>query len=323
MSLSRLSRLLSTTCSRLLGASPLPFAKEGKLTTFRRSKEPSSVLAAMRAVAGAVDKITTDVAAIEPRRISSLPSADQDCLRLLHSKTNATLSNLVTASKNHAMSFGVSPVSLLDAAASHLSATVVDLVRILKIRRTTSSIRPSEPSREFSPPVPVPQTYDGGHTSSLNSARGIPSRDNSDPPSASSRLQNATALPNEYNPPSRVNERVYAPGSGSERERDDGRHGQPRQQQPPSAGYGRSNSEQQSADRYGGSTAPTDWRSNEVAHEQENAYQQGGRGYQEPPRGSVLTYGSPEIPQQGRDVDSWEDLKVRFPLRAEEREQDR
>lgn len=91
----------------------------------------------MREVVGVVELIDRDLKALdESRRI--LSSADQDRLNLLKSKTHATLSNLMTASKNHAMSFGVSPVSLLDAAASHLSATVVDLIRLLKVRRTSS-----------------------------------------------------------------------------------------------------------------------------------------------------------------------------------------
>ena len=269
---------------------------------------PSSVLTAMRAVAGAVESLNADVKAIDARRISSLPPADQDRLRLLQSKTTATLSNLTTASKNHAVSFGVSPVSLLDAAASHLSATIVDLVRILKIRRTISSAHPSGPSRDPSPPAPVSQAYDGGRTPSLNNARSVPSRDNSDPRPASPRLGNAAPSANEYNPSLRVNDRAYAsPNLGAERERDDGRYGQVRQQQPPSAGYGRSNGKQQSG--VVGPFAPTDWRSNEAAQKQD-AYQQGGREYPEPPRGSVLTYGSPEIPQD-RAVDSWEELKVR------------
>ncbi|GAA6004285.1 hypothetical protein JCM10207_000650 [Rhodosporidiobolus poonsookiae] len=104
-----------------------------------RSKEPSSVLPAARAVVSACEKLDTDIQSIPSTRLASLPLSDQDLVNSLKGKVNATLSNLMTASKNHAMSFGVSPVSLLDAAASHLAATIVELVRILKIRRTTGS----------------------------------------------------------------------------------------------------------------------------------------------------------------------------------------
>ncbi|SGY30973.1 BQ5605_C002g01197 [Microbotryum silenes-dioicae] len=101
-----------------------------------RSKEPSSVLTAARAIVAAVEKIDSDVQAIDPRRISALPPSEQGALAQTKDNIGATLSNLMTASKNHAMSFGVSPVSLVDAAASHVSTSVVELVRILKIRRT-------------------------------------------------------------------------------------------------------------------------------------------------------------------------------------------
>ncbi|GAA5918784.1 hypothetical protein JCM1841_002734 [Sporobolomyces salmonicolor] len=114
-----------------------------------RSKEPSSVLPAARAVVSACAKIDSDVQSISPSRLASLPLADQDTVNSLKAKINATLSNLMTASKNHAMSFGVSPVSLLDAAASHLATTIVELVRILKIRRTSS---PSAGRFSFDPP---------------------------------------------------------------------------------------------------------------------------------------------------------------------------
>ncbi|KAF5865732.1 component of the polarisome [Aspergillus alliaceus] len=49
-------------------------------------------------------------------------------------KVSATANNLITASKNFASSCGLSPVSLLDAAASHLSTAVVELIRLVKIR---------------------------------------------------------------------------------------------------------------------------------------------------------------------------------------------
>ncbi len=41
---------------------------------------------------------------------------------------SSTANNLITASKNFAASAGISPVSLLDAAASHLVAAVVELL---------------------------------------------------------------------------------------------------------------------------------------------------------------------------------------------------
>ncbi|KAL3465493.1 hypothetical protein BJX64DRAFT_55217 [Aspergillus heterothallicus] len=51
-------------------------------------------------------------------------------------KVSATANNLITASKNFASSNGLSPISLLDAAASHLSTGIIELIRIVKIRPT-------------------------------------------------------------------------------------------------------------------------------------------------------------------------------------------
>jgi hypothetical protein len=54
----------------------------------------------------------------------------------LKSRVSATANNLITASKNFASAKGLSPVSLVDAAASHLTTAVVELVRTVKIRPT-------------------------------------------------------------------------------------------------------------------------------------------------------------------------------------------
>ena len=55
----------------------------------------------------------------------------------MRARVTATASNFITGTKNFAYSGGVSPVSLLDAAASHLSAAVVDLVHTVKMRPTS------------------------------------------------------------------------------------------------------------------------------------------------------------------------------------------
>ncbi|KAF8543302.1 hypothetical protein BDD12DRAFT_726529 [Trichophaea hybrida] len=54
----------------------------------------------------------------------------------LRSRISATANNLTTAAKNHATGCGLSPVSLLDAAASHLTASVIELVKLVKLRPT-------------------------------------------------------------------------------------------------------------------------------------------------------------------------------------------
>ncbi|GAA5908347.1 uncharacterized protein JCM6883_004358 [Sporobolomyces salmoneus] len=167
-----------------------------------RSKEPSSVISHARQVVSAVEKIDLDVQAISPSRYNSLSLQDQDIVNSLKAKINATLSNLMTASKNHATSFGVSPVSLLDAAASHLASTIVELVRILKIRRTTGqptrsgSLDPSTTSSSrFNNREPMPSLAEDSSyhrtapsSSSLSSpptqTREVPSSLSTSPPTA-------------------------------------------------------------------------------------------------------------------------------------------
>ena len=104
-----------------------------------RSTTPTSVLTPMKAVVNAVASILDDIRVYEEKIELDKAILDVDNLYSLRERAKATLSNLVTASKTHATSLGMSPVSLLDAAASHLSATVTDLGKIVFIRRATKA----------------------------------------------------------------------------------------------------------------------------------------------------------------------------------------
>lgn len=95
-----------------------------------RSGEPGLVLEQMKVVVVAVRHITHDIDTTQTSE--ELPFAQKRA----KSRVSATANNLITASKNFAGSSGLSPVSLLDAAASHLSAAVVELLRLVKIRPT-------------------------------------------------------------------------------------------------------------------------------------------------------------------------------------------
>ena len=94
-----------------------------------RSEEPKSVLPHVKSVVVAVRNISLDLGDTE----SSTDDATER-RRKLKAKVSATANNLITAAKNFAMSHGLSPVSLLDAAASHLSASIVELARMVKVR---------------------------------------------------------------------------------------------------------------------------------------------------------------------------------------------
>jgi hypothetical protein len=104
-----------------------------ELLRIARMEEPSAVLDHMKSVVVAVRSITQDVDA------AAVPNRDDEKVHRrgrLKSKVSATANNVITASKNFASSNGISPVSLLDAAASHLTMAVVELVRTVKIRPT-------------------------------------------------------------------------------------------------------------------------------------------------------------------------------------------
>lgn len=102
-----------------------------ELLKIARTGEPPRVIEFMKSVVVNVRRITQDIDESQP---GSEDLAQQQAK--LKSRVSATANNLITASKNFAGAAGLSPVSLLDAAASHLTSAVVELVRTVKIRPT-------------------------------------------------------------------------------------------------------------------------------------------------------------------------------------------
>ena len=144
------------------------------LLTAGRSNAPTRVLTPMKAVVNAVTAIVEDIRMFERRPRRDRADVDPEILQSLRDRVEATLSNLVTASKNHATGNGMSPVSLLDAAASHVSSTVTEIGKTLCVRKATkaeqeSFVQPplsgSSPGSAFSPSL-----------RSVNVERGIHSR---------------------------------------------------------------------------------------------------------------------------------------------------
>lgn len=104
-----------------------------------RSSAPSGVLPAMKAIVEAITDIGEDV-----KRFEASPNLDVDVSRLESLKHESTtrLNHLMQAARNHAMASGLSPVSLIDAAAGHLSSNVVEIIKLLKIKRTNKNGEP-------------------------------------------------------------------------------------------------------------------------------------------------------------------------------------
>ena len=93
----------------------------------------------MKSVVNAVTNILDEVKSFERRPQRDRGDVDVEALRSLRERAEATLSNLVAASKTHASSSGMSPVSLLDAAASHVSVTITEIGRTIFIRKATKA----------------------------------------------------------------------------------------------------------------------------------------------------------------------------------------
>ena len=124
----------------------------------------------MKAIVNAVTNIVDDVKLFEQRPPRDRSDIDMDALRALRERAEATLSNLVTATKTHATSSGLSPVSLLDAAASHVSVTITEIGRTVFIRKASKSEQD-----QFAYPTTTP----GTGTSSLGYSPSLRSVDES------------------------------------------------------------------------------------------------------------------------------------------------
>ncbi|KAF9228291.1 hypothetical protein BS17DRAFT_773424 [Gyrodon lividus] len=139
------------------------------LLTAGRSNAPTRVLMPMRAVVNSTSAVIEDVRAYESR--PTRVNIDLDHLRSLRERLEATLSNLVVATKTHATSSGMSPVSLLDAAASHVSATITEISKTIFIRKATradqeefsTSPLPSQSASSYPPTLRSIDELRSGH----------------------------------------------------------------------------------------------------------------------------------------------------------------
>ncbi|KAJ6568239.1 hypothetical protein DFH09DRAFT_1080640 [Mycena vulgaris] len=134
------------------------------LLTAGRSNAPTRVLTAMKAVVNAVSAIVHDVRAFKARPSREQSDVDLDALSGLRERAEATLTNLVAATKTHATSAGMLPVSLLNAAASHVAVTVTEIGRTICIRKAS---RAEQEQASISAYTPVSAT--NGFAPSLRS----------------------------------------------------------------------------------------------------------------------------------------------------------
>ncbi|KAH7355665.1 cell polarity protein-like protein [Pyrenochaeta sp. MPI-SDFR-AT-0127] len=150
------------------------------LQTARRANSEQT-LESMRHVVKCVRAITGDIDSTPLSQMQSPNSSISGDIVMspekkqakLKSRVSATANNLITATKNHASSSGLSPVSLLDAAASHLSTAVVELVKYVKVRPTPEDELDRDDDEEDDRPMPLkPTVYSAYSAFSPNNANG-------------------------------------------------------------------------------------------------------------------------------------------------------
>ncbi|KAI9728388.1 MAG: component of the polarisome [Chrysothrix sp. TS-e1954] len=103
-----------------------------ELMGISRSGEPKAVLEYMRRIVEAVRAVTGDSDAAA----KSLKETEEMSKRRTKFKNRiaAATNHLITTAKTYAQSGGMAPVSLVDAAAGHVTSAVVDFVRVVKVR---------------------------------------------------------------------------------------------------------------------------------------------------------------------------------------------
>jgi predicted nuclease with TOPRIM domain len=148
------------------------------LQTARRS-DPEQTLESMRTVVKCVRAITGEIDSTPLSQMQSptssisgdIMSTPERQQAKLKSRVSATANNLITATKNYASSNGLSPVSLLDAAASHLSTAIVELLKHVKVRPTPEDELEREEVDEMGDmPMPLkPSVYTANGIQNRNS----------------------------------------------------------------------------------------------------------------------------------------------------------
>lgn len=115
-----------------------------ELLKVARGSSTDAMLDSVKSVVVSVQAITTAVGRTEdyptpapsPGGDGSQPTTS---VTKIKARVTGTANSLITATKQHAASHGLSPVALLDAAASNLTASVVELIKAVRIRPSSKA----------------------------------------------------------------------------------------------------------------------------------------------------------------------------------------
>ncbi|KAI7883812.1 uncharacterized protein EV154DRAFT_522467 [Mucor mucedo] len=95
-----------------------------------RSSNPAQVINVMKNIVTVCRSITEEIEAQE----GTLFTESRNSLYELKTSFSVSLSDLLVAAKYHASGMGISPVSLLDRSAGHLTSVIVDLIKLLGMK---------------------------------------------------------------------------------------------------------------------------------------------------------------------------------------------
>lgn len=126
-----------------------------ELLAASRSSTPSSVLVAMKSVVLSTTLINEDVAKNEhqpDQGLEHLTPQQREDVQSLKVSLNEALSNLMNACRNHANAQGLAPVSLIDAAATHVAMAVAEMAKLVKLRRLSALDKPAYDARSEQEP---------------------------------------------------------------------------------------------------------------------------------------------------------------------------
>ncbi|KXS94131.1 hypothetical protein AC578_5315 [Pseudocercospora eumusae] len=165
-----------------------------ELLKVARGNSTDAMLESVKSVVVSVQSITSAVRTDgypSPGPSPSVPDMNMQSappsVGKIQARVTGTANSLITATKQHAASHGLSPVALLDAAASNLTSAVVELIKAVKIRPSTKNeLADMEDADELhsfydaslSPTgtntlqIPVPQLNPPASTSTPSAAEG-------------------------------------------------------------------------------------------------------------------------------------------------------
>lgn len=135
----------------------------------------------MKTVVLSTTLVTDDVAKYEMQpnnEMASLSPQQREDVETLKVSISDALSNLMNACRNHASSQGLAPVSLIDAAATHVALAVVELIKLLKLRRVP---RPDEDDMSFDSMGDSGAALGGGGSTTPNGLKPLHTRNAASP----------------------------------------------------------------------------------------------------------------------------------------------